>query len=675
MAAATAATIAPFVPFGNNVAHAAENISCRTSASVMGVQQDGDLYLYPHEEPETGAASWGQKKTIGNGWHQGRTLAGPNGWMWSLRADGNQGDLRRYRWNGNGWDTFADGLQYETVGSGWARYTQPEHRNKVTVDQNGHIYEINPEGKLKLFRWDDAKKNWINGTGDIIDTGWDQYDMIVGAGDGVLYARKPNGELYRFRYDVASQRWIQYQKGPWHGWHAFKHVSSPGGDVLYATWVNPKTGGGELLWYRYHEDTNTWDDDKTTGVGRLVGTGWHHEFDVVATTNDCKLTTTATPQRPAVPASLPARNALLQGDNGLMRYALVQDNGTLTYGRQRSAADPRIIDWSGMTGYHEFTGVPGLVQHSDGTTELFGHAQAGQHASDVLAYRETSNNSFSFRPVANLGGAMLSDPVVMRDKNKLHTAFAVDADGKLWHRTQYAENSPFLGWKQSGSENLTPDFSVVLGPDGQTFYFAARAKDGTVRVFLFSDGKSGSGRSVGSMATTGRPAILVQRLSSQLPIDSLRLFARGVDGKVYNHQGNMVLGFQGPWGAVGDLKIAGSPSAVLTNTGGVEIVARRSTDNVVFQTGLTSPDSGTFREWKPFNGGPESDTDLAMLNGANNTLWVTWRVGPEFQVWTAGYGASAAVQNAPAPRSLDARADQPQEPNYQQVHRGKLPKS
>jgi hypothetical protein len=53
-------------------------------------------WYYPHNEPETGVNSWGARHdNVGRGWHMGRTLPGA---------------------------------------TGWSRYNQAEHRNKVTVD-------------------------------------------------------------------------------------------------------------------------------------------------------------------------------------------------------------------------------------------------------------------------------------------------------------------------------------------------------------------------------------------------------------------------------------------------------------------------------------------------------------------------------------------------------------
>jgi hypothetical protein len=71
----------------------------------------------------------------------------------------------------------------------------------VTVSEKGLLYAINAEKHLKVFIWDDASNDRTpeTGSGKILATGWNQYDLLVAAGDGTLYARKPNGELFVWR--------------------------------------------------------------------------------------------------------------------------------------------------------------------------------------------------------------------------------------------------------------------------------------------------------------------------------------------------------------------------------------------------------------------------------------------------------------------------------------------
>ena len=111
----------------------------------------------------------------------GRTLAGPDGVVYSLAGDGS-GELRRFRWTSAGWQGG-----YQVVGSGWGRYALPEHRNKVSVDERGGLYEVNAFGELRVFVW--AGSWWTPETegGEVLDVGWGEYDLITAAGDGLLH--------------------------------------------------------------------------------------------------------------------------------------------------------------------------------------------------------------------------------------------------------------------------------------------------------------------------------------------------------------------------------------------------------------------------------------------------------------------------------------------------------
>ncbi len=156
--------------------------------------------------------------------------------------------------------------------------------------ENGRA-EINNEGHLKVFVWDDVSNDWTPETagGKIFATDWNQYDLLVAAGDGVLYARKPNGRILRFRYHASSDRFVENGVPVGHGWQKFNRIFSLGGDILYGTQAD---NDGNLVWYRYFEEINTWANNAR---GKIVGTGWYGELDVVATTDDCRLANFATP--------------------------------------------------------------------------------------------------------------------------------------------------------------------------------------------------------------------------------------------------------------------------------------------------------------------------------------------------------------------------------------------
>jgi len=269
-------------------------VSCPAGAAVWTARADGSLWRYVHLDPADGAVSWSQPTSaIGWGW-DGRTLAGKGGTIWDIHRNHGSGDpyvsgsLKRWTYSTSaGW---GGGNQ---VGNGWERYLTPEYKNRITVDQENRIFMVDDQGRLKTYRWNDTAGDWVNGAGDVLDTGWSRFDSITAAGDGVLYARKPTGELFRFEYDFATSTWAQRDKQVGSGWEAFSEIFSPGADTLYgrgSTGKSPWDGtvGPALRWYRYAANTGTWfDGPEHTGV--VVGTGWNTEIHVTAAPDSCTL--------------------------------------------------------------------------------------------------------------------------------------------------------------------------------------------------------------------------------------------------------------------------------------------------------------------------------------------------------------------------------------------------
>ncbi|SHF10615.1 tachylectin-related carbohydrate-binding protein [Streptoalloteichus hindustanus] len=257
------------------------SVECKPAAPMYVVRNDGEVRLYAHTDPKNGAFTWADNtgQIIGAGWLGARTIAGPDGVIY-LAVD--NGEFRRYRWNGQDWDRNQSGAQYDVLDAGWGRYVTPEYRNRITVDTNGHIYTIEPDGKLHWRSYDPASKKLDHRvlTGD-----WGQYNLIVGAGQGVIYARNTKGEIFRHVYDAVSGQWTQWAKPGGFGWQDFNAVMSVGGDILYGARL--VQGGGELLWYRYQPVTDSWAD---TGrdIGKLVGTGWANEFSITAAPDSCR---------------------------------------------------------------------------------------------------------------------------------------------------------------------------------------------------------------------------------------------------------------------------------------------------------------------------------------------------------------------------------------------------
>lgn len=270
-------------------------VSCPAGAAIWNARTDGSLWRYVHQGAADGSLGWTQPAgPIGSGW-TGRVLAGKGGVIWDVHRTNGAGDpypsgsLKRWTYStGAGW---SGGGQ---VGDGWARYLTPEYANRITVDRQNRIFTIDDQGRLKYYLWDDATGWWVNGVGDVLDTGWDRFDSITAAGDGVLYARKPSGELFRFQYDFAASAWLQRDKPAGVGWQMFSEIFSPGGDVLYgrgSTGQSPWDGqtGPVLRWYRYSDNTDSWAPSGPDGRGVTIGSGWNAEIHVTAAPDSCTL--------------------------------------------------------------------------------------------------------------------------------------------------------------------------------------------------------------------------------------------------------------------------------------------------------------------------------------------------------------------------------------------------
>ncbi len=254
---------------------------CKPAVSTFVVRNDGRLRMYQHADPLNGTFSWVDNagKEIGQGWLGARTVAGPDGVVY---AAVDNGQLRRLRWNGSDWD-ITNGSQYKIIDTGWERYATAEYRNRITVDTKGDIYTVESDGRLHWRSYKTAGDgSWEHRT---LTGDWSKYDLIVGAGVGVIYARTPAGALFRYEYDAVNNQWAQQAKPAGLGWQMFNTMFSVGADILYGAHAG---NGGELLWYRYLPATETW-VASGRDVGKLVGTGWHGEYNLTAAPDGCKL--------------------------------------------------------------------------------------------------------------------------------------------------------------------------------------------------------------------------------------------------------------------------------------------------------------------------------------------------------------------------------------------------
>ncbi|MEU5692546.1 tachylectin-related carbohydrate-binding protein [Actinosynnema sp. NPDC020468] len=239
---------------------------------VYPVHTNGQLWQYEHNDPAGGSFTWGSSKQIGNGW-QGRVLAGPSGYFYSITTGG---ELRLLHFNGSSWDPYASGV-YQVIGQGW-NYIAATTKYKITVDEDGVIYTLETDGRLRAWYFDVMAKNWTI-LGATLATGLGStYNAIIGAGRGVLYLRTTAGVLHRWYIDdwttPATPTFQKPTTSMSTGWTNFKNFSSSGGDVIYV--VN---ASGTLLHYKWNTSTS-----KLT-AGTTIGSGWGSEQDVIVSSN------------------------------------------------------------------------------------------------------------------------------------------------------------------------------------------------------------------------------------------------------------------------------------------------------------------------------------------------------------------------------------------------------
>jgi hypothetical protein len=609
----------PLVVFSPAVAGAEPTLTCRGSAPIFTVRPNGDLALFQHEEPENGQAVWTDGAVKGSQW-TGKTIAGPDGVVYSIPPDGT---LKRFRWNGAGWDNGGAGQQ---IGQDWGRYTTPEYRNRITVDETGRIYVVDDQGRLRVYLWDAPNQKWLNAGGDVIATGWDQYNLITAGGAGVLYARKPSGELIRFRYHAESQRWTERDKQVGIGWQVFTRVFSPGGDALYGV-----TGGGDLLWYRYLETTGTWVGGDQ---GRLIGTGWQNDVDTTAMSDACKLTPSPAPERVTVGLDQLAPTRALLGKNGVPQYFYVNGYGQVVHGKQTNPDDPRIVQLLPIEGA-ALTKSPSAVLGPDDKLQVFALGQDGETRTATPKADGTGWN-----PYSSLGGWIPGAPNFVRGTDGLVRGFAVDGAGVLWSRSQATVDGPLLPWSRIGT-GLTPDFTVVKSGNG--FEVVARSTTNDVVVARYDQAGLGAWRTVPGGTTTGTPAAVVN------PDGKLQVYATRSDHAVHT-QRETASGFVGTWTSIPGLAVVGSPAAAVGADGTVK-VSVRGNDTYMHVTEQAAPGSTLYRAWTVLEDArtgarPPSDTDPTMITTATGAVIITYRDANEIPSFFQSVSPSLTAKRA-----------------------------
>ncbi|NGY63643.1 hypothetical protein G7043_32465 [Lentzea sp. NEAU-D13] len=584
----------------------ATDVDCAVNAKLWGSQNNDQLWMRALNEPETGVNSWQKPQHLGNGWNSWRFMAGAKGYKFFIQPNG---EFRFHRWmepqgQPGYWDNGGISQVAET---GWVGWDNPAYHNRVTVDSNNHVYAALANGQLEFNVFDEVSKKLTQK--QIIDDGWGKYDQVFAAGDGVLYARDPSiqdGTLYRFHYDWKNRRWIDYARNVGWGWNPFTQILSPGGDVVLGKW------GNDIWWYRFD---NTKKEFTTTAEGepkkRIAW--WADLKEVMVDIDSCKLTT---PEKITPPASVPApqnERAQMIYNEAKSRFevAYVTDAGVLRRGWQSISGAEEMM-FQGIPGAN-FTGRASVALQNDNRLVA---AARGTNAQARSYTQKQGGLDTDWNQPQDLNGALFTDPIVVRGKNKVLTAFALDGANKLWFAEQYGVDGAFKTWRKAEyttDYNMTSDMTILPVTGG--FEIAYRNPTGTLAVKKFANGKLETQRVAAGIAGAGTPGAVV------FDDGKVQLVSRDVDGKLYTTREGANGVFPAWTNIGGALEFTGSPGVLLNAFGIVEVVIRDNT-NVVHRGGQTAPGSATWRVWdNTLRTAPMDPSFAASPSGEQRIFW------------------------------------------------------
>ncbi|WP_166664484.1 tachylectin-related carbohydrate-binding protein [Actinophytocola oryzae] len=548
---------------------------------------------YHHLEPENGVLSWDSNvPTIGLSWQTGRAVAGPDGVIY---APWNTGELRRYRWVNNAWEMY-NGAWYRTVdATGWDRYTTADYKNRITVDAEGHIYTVEPDGALHWRAFDATTGTWRH---RVIAGGWSQYNLIFAAGRGIIYGRLPNGNLHRYRYHAASNRWIGTVQDIGRDWQRFDRVFSAGGDILYA--IEPD---GEMFWYRWNEDTDSW----AAQTGGLIGRGW---LDLAATAQPdaCQRVGTTVPARPAVPAQPNGAVTLLGATDGHVHLSYVDSEGRAVHGEAADLSGGTPVGVAVVPGFVGATATTATGEYQDGRVALLATGTDADTRESILG----ANDAWS--TPTNEGGYLRTAPTVARLSTNQLAAYALDADYNLWTRQQPSANAPLDGWRFVGATPLAHERLTVVPNSLGGVQIIGLGRNGVFQTAVFNPGSRSTWAGLGGSAFAGSASAVT------MPDGKLQVFAVDSAGVVQT-QRQGATGFPGTWTAVGGVTAAGSPSAIMAPDGTLQVVVR-GVDGYLYYAGQTAPGATTFNPWRIITTADQTSTDPTALAVPSASTWV-----------------------------------------------------
>ncbi|MFF7779997.1 tachylectin-related carbohydrate-binding protein [Streptomyces tanashiensis] len=623
-------------------AHAADAATCRTNGPTYAVNSTGSLLEYKLKSPIDGVGGYLSPQTIGSSWHPfPLVLSGPNGGFYLFKTDGTyygRRDPATGTWT----------LSPRKITGDFSWLANSADHNQATVDRAGRLWVLLDNGTLQGYKYDGSGAAWTPAdTGFAHDTGWDRYNLITAADDGVIYGRAAtDGKLYRSRYDSASQRWIErHVLVSSSNWGQFKSITSNGGDTLMGV-----STAGQLLYYRYDENTKTFPVSRV----EIGSSGWQNLLNVTGAPDNCSILGSHTPSGTPVALESYTRTSVMQSSSGSIEFAYTDNIGRLVHGRIADPSDFNGVQWKTISDNEAFTGQPSLAAHADGRVSVTAHNTSGS----IWQRSQKAVSSVDWDDWNDQAGAMRQHAITAKLPSGQMVQFAADGNGAPWYRLQASANGDFMAWMPLSGTGFSGPFTAVTVRDG--IQLLGKDSSGILSTALFKgNGTLSAWAPLGTQAISGTPSVVVY------PGYRMRIFATDGNGNVITTSQSVEGGAYGAWTTVAGLTAQGSPSAVISPLTGLTEVVVRGTDGYIHNTGETAQGSGEWRNWQQPSSEASATEPTAFTYTYTNATGPTWAYSfrtadNQTRVYavqqTMAFSATTTAQDAPGftGRSLPA---------------------